>query len=152
MGGPLYTAEILRLATQIPHLGLIPDLDMVEGPHAREERRTPICGSRIIVDVVLDEQGRVRRFAHDVKACAMGQASASLLGQNVIGASGDELSGTALALRNWLKGDGPAPAWPGLTLFEAARAHPARHPAICLAFEAAAAAVEKALASSKDDR
>lgn len=138
MASTLYTPEILRLATQIPHLGRL------EAPMASDERRAPICGSRIHVDIAVDADGRVNAFGQEVRACALGQASASLLGAHIMGRTADELSDVAARLAGWLAGAQPMPDWPGLSLFDAARAHPGRHGAICLPFDAAAAAARQA--------
>jgi NifU-like protein involved in Fe-S cluster formation len=140
MSAPLYTTEILRLATSIPHLGRLPDAQ------ASAERRSPVCGSRVTVDVMLDDGGRVSAFAQDVKACALGQASASVLGQHLSGRSADEIEQARDALSAYLTGDRDDPGgWPGLNVFAAARNYPARHAAIRLAFEAAAEAARKAV-------
>lgn len=138
MASPLYTPEILRLATSVPHLG------QLEDPHGQETRRAPICGSRISVDLRLDADACVTAFAQRINACALGQASACLLGQHIIGCSADALANCAADLKRWLEGHAALPHWPGLAVFEAARAHPARHGAICLPFDAAAAAARAA--------
>lgn len=139
MAAPLYTTDILRLATSIPNMGRL------AAPQGSDERRSPVCGSRIIVDVQLDAEGHVTAFAQDVKACALGQASANLLGSHIIGKTADDLTQVSESLALWLGSEGrDAPDWPGLSLFEPARAHPGRHAAIRLPFEAAAAAARKA--------
>ncbi len=81
----LYSARILRLAANLPHSGRLP------APEGTGERVAKLCGSKAVVDVTLDEAGRVQDFAQDVKACALGQAAAGVLGESVIGASLDEL-------------------------------------------------------------
>jgi NifU-like protein involved in Fe-S cluster formation len=143
---PLYNARILRLAASIPHAGRL------EHPQASVQRRSPVCGSRVTADAVADRQGRIAAYAQEVRACALGQASAAILGGNVIGRAHPELAAAAAELRDWLKGTDPLPpvlakGWPELDLFEPARVHPARHASILLAFEAAAAAAEAAAAS-----
>lgn len=138
MNASLYqNREILRLATEIPH-----DERLAE-PMASSEKRSPICGSRVTVDVNVAE-GRVSELGMLVRACALGQASASLLGAAAIGKTPAELADARDALTAWLAGEGPAPAWPGLDIFEPALGYTARHPSIRLAFEAAAEAAEKA--------
>jgi NifU-like protein involved in Fe-S cluster formation len=140
MSGVLYTTDILRLATSIPHLGRFTDAD------AHVERRSPVCGSRVCVDVRIDVDGRVAAFAQTVNACALGQAAAALLGAHVIGRSLAELEAATAALTAYLSGGRDDPgAWPGLLVFEAARPHSARHPSIRLPFEAATAAITEAL-------
>lgn len=139
MDGALYNAEILRLAASIPFGERLPR------PHGTAERRSPVCGSRVTADACIDAAGRITAFGQQVRACALGQASAAILAGNIIGRTATELETAATLLRDWLKGSGPLPSalathWPKLILFEPARAHPARHPSIALAFEAAAEA------------
>jgi NifU-like protein involved in Fe-S cluster formation len=143
MDAPLYNAEILRLAASIPHQARL------DNPQATAERRSPVCGSRVRADVRLDEEGRVSAFGQEVRACALGQASAAILGAGVLGRTADELAAAAAALTAWLAGgDWPAEAldrhFPRTALFGPARAHPARHASIRLPFEAAAAATADA--------
>lgn len=139
MSASLYNAEILRLAASIPHHARL------DGAHATAERRSPICGSRVTVDVNLGADGRVAEIGLLVRACALGQASASLLAAEVIGRSPDELAQARDALAAWLEGgEGDPPAWPGLAVLSPALAYTARHPSIRLAFEAAAEAAEAA--------
>jgi NifU-like protein involved in Fe-S cluster formation len=135
----LYNRDILRLAASIPHLGRL------EAAQGSAERRSPVCGSRVTVDVVLDQQGRVAALGQEVKACALGQASAALMGANALGRTGEELAAARDSLRAFLAGEREDPgAWPGLGLFAEARPFTARHPSILLAFEAAAEAAAQA--------
>ncbi len=135
----LYNRDILRLAASIPHQ------QRLERPQASVERRSPLCGSRVRVDIVLDEAGRVADLGQEVKACALGQASASLMGANAIGRSTAELEAERDALAAFLEGKSEDPRdWPGLEIFREARPFKARHPSILLAFEAAAAAASEA--------
>jgi NifU-like protein involved in Fe-S cluster formation len=139
MSASLYNAEILRLATTIPHASRLVD------PHGSAERRSPVCGSRIAVDVALDAEGRVAAIGQEVRACALGQASASLMGAHVLGRSADELAAARDALAAYLAGTRDDPGdWPGLALFGPARPHAARHASIRLAFEAVTEAAERA--------
>jgi NifU-like protein involved in Fe-S cluster formation len=136
---PLYTRDLLRLAASIPHLGRL------DARQASAERRAPLCGSRVIVDVALDEGGRIADLGQEVSACALGQASAALMGAHAIGRSGAEIAAAHDALAAWLAGTGDdSGGWPGLDLLAPARAFPARHGAILLAFAAAAAAAREA--------
>jgi len=137
---PLYNTEILRLAATIPHHDRLPD------PMGSAEKRSPVCGSRVTVDVNVDADGRVSEVGLLVRACALGQASSSLLGASVIGKSPEELVAARDALTAWLAGEGPLPDWPGFALFTPALPHSARHASIRLAFEAAAEAAESARA------
>ncbi|HEX8389685.1 MAG TPA: iron-sulfur cluster assembly scaffold protein [Sphingomonas sp.] len=143
MTPPLYGTDILRLAASIPHQGRLAD------PMGSSERRSPVCGSRITIDLDLDEDGRVRAAGLDVRACALGQASASLLASEVVGRRPEEIAAARDALARWLAEGGDAPDWPGLAVFEAARPHTARHPSILLAFDAATEAAERAVAMAR---
>jgi NifU-like protein involved in Fe-S cluster formation len=135
----LYSRDILRLASAIPHSGRL------ERPQASAEKRSPVCGSRIAVDVALDREGRVSELGQEVKACALGQASASLMGAHAIGRTGAELEQARQSLAAYLSGRSERPGdWPGLEIFAEARRIPARHASILLAFDAAAEAVAKA--------
>ena len=139
MSAPLYTRDILRLAAAIPHLGRLVDAQ------ASAEKRAPVCGSSVVVDVALDSAGRVAALGQEVKACAFGQASAALLGAHLLGRSPAELAETRDALAAWLAGTRDDPgSWPGLDLLAPARRLSARHGAILLPFQAAAEAAELA--------
>lgn len=142
MTAPLYTTEILRLSATIPHHQRLAD------PMGSAEKRSPICGSRVTVDVTMDRDGRVAELGMLVRACALGQASASLMGAEAIGKTPAELAAARDALAAWLAQDGPLPAWPGFELFTPALPHSARHASIRLAFEAVAEAAETAAAKA----
>lgn len=142
MTAPLYNAEILRLAASIPFH------QRLAAPMASSERRSPVCGSRVTVDVALDGDGRVERLGLLVRACALGQASAALMAAAAVGRSAAELAATRDALTAWLAGAGSPPDWPGLHLFAPALPHSARHPSIRLAFEAVAEAAAQAAGGS----
>jgi NifU-like protein involved in Fe-S cluster formation len=134
----LYNTEILRLAAETAQAVRLPE------PHASLEKRSPICGSRVTVDIALGDDGRVSAVGMLVRACALGQASSALLARQIVGKSPAELATASDRLAAWLAGEGDAPDWPGLTLFEPARPHSARHASIRLAFEAAAEAAATA--------
>lgn len=140
MNAPLYNTEILRLAATIPYHARLPD------PMGSAEKRSPICGSRVTVDLDTDADGRVAAVGMLVRACALGQASASLLGAGVLGKTPGEIAEARGALAAWLAGEGPLPDWPGFALFTPALPHSARHASIRLAFEAAAEAAAIAAA------
>ena len=135
----LYTGRILELAASIPHQGRLAQ------PMGTAKRRSPLCGSTITADVVV-EDGRVTDFAQDVKACALGQASASVLGRVVLGRSRAELEAARDALSAMLKQGGPVPAAPfdGYEVLIPARDYKNRHASILLALEAACEAVAAA--------
>ena len=136
----LYSAKLLRLAAELPHVGRLAD------PDGSSEKVSKLCGSRVIVDVKVAGD-RVTHFAQDVKACALGQASASVLGAHVIGASLADLETTRDAFRDMLKAGGPAPEgrFADLALLAPVRDYPARHTSTLLAFEAATEAVRNAM-------
>lgn len=138
----LYSARLLKLAANLPRVGRLTD------PDATSEKVSKLCGSRVTVDVKV-EGDRVADFAQDVKACALGQASAAVLGAHVIGASLAELETTREAFRAMLKADGPAPEgrFAELALLAPVKDYPARHTSTLLAFEAAAEAVKNAIVS-----
>lgn len=142
MNALLYNTEILRLAATIPHHERLSD------PMGTAERRSPICGSRVTVDVNTDGDGRVCELGLLVRACALGQASSSLLGATVIGKTAPEIAAARDALAAWLAGAGPQPDWPGFALFTPALPHSARHASIRLAFEAATDAAAQAVAKA----
>ncbi|WP_010543361.1 NifU-like protein, partial [Sphingomonas elodea] len=97
------------------------------------------------VDIVADEAGRVAKVGMLVRACALGQASAALLGEAVIGRSPAEIAAARDALTAWLAGERDTPPdWPGMDLFIPALPHRGRHASIRLAFEAAAEAAAQA--------
>lgn len=136
----LYSAKVLALTASIPRLGRL------AAPEGSSEKHAKLCGSRITVDVVLDEAGRVADFAQDVKACALGQAAASVLGANIIGASLDEIEAARDQLAALLKSGGPPPTgrFEDLALMAPVKDYPARHASTLLAFEAAVDAVRQA--------
>lgn len=135
----LYSGRILALAADIPHLGRL------DAPQGTAKRRSPLCGSTVTVDVAITN-GRVSAFAQDVKACALGQASASILGGVVLGRSLAELQTARDALRAMLKEAGPAPAAPfdGYEVLLPARDYKNRHASVLLALEAVVEAFEAA--------
>ncbi|MET0308943.1 MAG: iron-sulfur cluster assembly scaffold protein [Sphingomonas sp.] len=139
MNAPLYNTQILRLAASIPFQ------DRLSDPAATSEKRSPVCGSRVTVDIDLDDDGCVSGVGMLVRACALGQASASLMAAHVVGRTAAELAEARDELTAWLAGERALPpAWPGLDIFIPALPHRARHPSIRLAFEAAAEAAAAA--------
>lgn len=138
MSDALYNREILRLAANIALT------DRLDNPQFSIKKTSPICGSRIISDVNF-EDGKVSSYGQEVRACALGQASASLMGEMVIGRSGEELLQARDELEAFLKKGGPTPNgdWSVLEIFAPAREHKSRHGSILLPFEALADAVEQ---------
>lgn len=136
----LYSAKILKLAANMPGAGRL------DAPQGSATRVAKLCGSRVTVDIALDDQGRVIEFAQDVKACALGQASAAVLGAHVLGADLGEIEMARGALRAMLQdgGEPPVGRFSDLAMLEPVKAYPARHASTMLAFEAAVEAVEQA--------
>ena len=139
MDDALYSNAVLRLAADIPRIGRL------NRPHASARRVSRLCGSEVEVDVVI-QGGRVGDLALRVKACALGQASAAILASNAVGARIGDLVQARDALKAMLKTGRPAPKgrFAQLQLLESARAYPARHQSVMLAFDAACEAAEKA--------
>lgn len=135
----LYSNRILALAANMPRAGRL------SAPQASVEKVAKLCGSRIVVDLDLTN-GLVSDFAQEVQACALGQASAAILGANIIGAKVEEIAKARNALWSMLKEAGPAPEgrFADLGILAAVRDYPARHASTLLAFEAALAAVTQA--------
>ena len=132
MSSALYNREILRLAASIPHHRRL------VAPDASADKRSPTCGSRVIADVRLDEEGRIAELGLDVSACALGQASAALMAAEAIGRTPADIVQATQCLRAWLadpQGEAEPDFWSGLAVFAPARSYPARHPSILLAFE-----------------
>lgn len=135
----LYSRDILRLASSIPHHARL------DRAQASAEKSSAVCGSRVVVDVVTDSDGRITALGQEVRACALGQASAALMGGHAIGRTATELAEARDSLAAYLAGTRDDPGdWPGLAVFAEARRFTARHPAILLAFEAAAEATARA--------
>lgn len=134
----LYSRRILELAASIPHLGRLADADASATAHSK------LCGSTVTVDLKLDGNV-VAGFAHDVKACALGQASSSILGRHVIGSTAEELRAVREAARRMLKENEAPPAgkWADLEVLEPVREFKARHASILLTFDAVVDALDQ---------
>ncbi|MBV8568475.1 MAG: iron-sulfur cluster assembly scaffold protein [Methylobacteriaceae bacterium] len=132
----VYNARILELAGNIPRLGRLPDPDATATAHSR------LCGSTVTVDVKMKD-GVVSDFAHDVKACALGQASSSIMARNVIGSAPEELRRLREEVRRMLKENGPPPGgkWEDIAVLEPVRDFKARHASTLLTFDAVVEAV-----------
>jgi NifU-like protein involved in Fe-S cluster formation len=139
----LYNKRILELAAQIPRLGRLPEPDGSARAHSK------LCGSTVIVDVKVSE-GKISDFAHEVKACALGQASSSIMARHVLGASLEELEKARAEMRAMLKENGPAPGgrFAEAVVLEPVRDFKARHASTLLTFEATLEAMSKALAGA----
>lgn len=133
----LYSARILGLAADIPHT------DRLEAPQASAKKRSPLCGSTVTVDVNLFEN-TVSAYAQDVKACALGQAAASVVGAAILGTTTDQIRRARDELYAMLKSDGPVPSAPfdGLEVLRPAKEYKNRHASILLALDATLAAID----------
>jgi NifU-like protein involved in Fe-S cluster formation len=136
----LYSAKLLALAANLPRLGRL------SAPDASVEKISKLCGSRVLVDVKVRD-GRVADFAQEVKACALGQASAAVLGAHVIGASLPELETARSGLKAMLKegAEPPQGRFAELSILAPVKDYPARHASTMLAFEAVTQAVKDAV-------
>jgi NifU-like protein involved in Fe-S cluster formation len=134
----IYNSKILELAGNIPRIGRLADPDATARAHSR------LCGSTVTVDLKVSD-GRVSDFAHDVKACALGQASSSLMARNVIGSTPEELRAVRGAMYKMLKENGPPPGgrWAELRYLEPVRDYKARHASTLLTFDAVVDAVSQ---------
>ncbi|HUO53611.1 MAG TPA: iron-sulfur cluster assembly scaffold protein [Rhodoblastus sp.] len=134
----IYNRKILELAANIPRLGRL------EAPQASAEVHSRLCGSSIVVDLSLAD-GKVADYAQDVKACALGQTAASVMGRHIIGATPEELRALRDAMRRMLKENGPPPEgrFADAGVLEPARDYKARHGSMMLVFDAVVAALDK---------
>ena len=139
----LYSQRILALAADMPHA------ERLTAPQVTARKRSPLCGSTVTVDLDLQD-GRIVAFGQDVKACALGQASAAVLGRQVIGLSRSEVARARDQLYAMLKSGGPVPEPPfeDLEVLLPARDYKNRHASILLAFDATLAACDEALAAA----
>jgi NifU-like protein involved in Fe-S cluster formation len=147
MSSDLYSNRVLELAAGIAHVGRLADRGRIGFGTAHKVSR--LCGSEVTVDLLLDGN-LVAGFAIDPKACALGQASAAVLASGVIGASIDEVRTARDDLSAMLKSGGPAPGgrfWE-LRYLQPVADYPPRHTSTLLAFEAAVAAIDAALAAN----
>ncbi|MBN2905240.1 MAG: iron-sulfur cluster assembly scaffold protein [Rhodobacteraceae bacterium] len=139
----LYSQRILALAAEIPHL------DRLAAPMASVRKRAPLCGSTVTVDLDVAD-GRITRFGQDVKACALGQAAASVVGGHIIGCTREQVLRARDQLRAMLKEDGPTPDAPfdALEVLRPAREYKNRHGSILLCLEATLEAFDAAEAAA----
>ncbi len=139
----LYSTRIRALAVNMPRT------ERLDHPTATAKRRSPLCGSTVTVDLMI-ENGAITDYAQDVKACALGQAAASVVGANIIGLTEPEVRAGRDALHAMLKDGGPAPGAPfdELEVLEPAKDYKNRHASIMLAFDATLDAFEAAKAKA----
>ncbi len=127
----LYSDKIIEIA------GNLPVTERLEAPDASARRVSRVCGSSVEVDLSLDD-GIVSDYAHEVKACALGQTSASIMAQHIVGSTPDELRTLRTQMVAMLKADGPPPGdkWSDLKYLEPVKAFKPRHTSTLLVFEA----------------
>jgi SUF system NifU family Fe-S assembly protein len=142
----VYNSRILELAGNIPHLGRLADPDATATAHSK------LCGSTVTVDLKMDAD-TVTDFAHDVKACALGQASSSIMARHVVGSKADELRELRETVRRMLKENGAPPAsgkWADIAVLEPVRDYKARHASTLLTFDAVVKAIEQIEAKRRE--
>jgi NifU-like protein involved in Fe-S cluster formation len=141
----VYNSRILELAGNIPRIGRL------AAPDASATAHSKLCGSTVTIDLKM-EGDTVTDFAHDVKACALGQASSSIMARNVIGARADELRSLRENVRRMLKENGAPPAgkWADIAVLEPVRDYKARHASTMLTFDAVVSAIDKIDAQRRD--
>ncbi|MFL5039660.1 MAG: iron-sulfur cluster assembly scaffold protein [Xanthobacteraceae bacterium] len=134
----VYNRHILELAGNIPRLGRLKDPDATATAHSK------LCGSTVTVDLKMDGD-TVTDFAHEVKACALGQASSSIMAQQVVGANAAELRELRDSVRKMLKENGAAPTgkWADIAVLEPVRDYKARHASTLLTFDAVVSAIDQ---------
>ena len=134
----IYNKRILEFAGNIPRIGRLSEPDATATAHSR------LCGSTVTVDLKMDGDV-VSDFSHDVRACALGQASSSIMARNIVGARADELRAVREAMRRMLKENGPPPEgrFADLKFLEPVRDYKARHASTMLTFDAVVDAIGK---------
>ena len=134
----VYNRRILELAGTIPRIGRL------ESPDASATAHSKLCGSTVTIDLKMDGD-TVTDFAHDVKACALGQASSSIMARNVIGAKTGELRELRETVRRMLKENGAPPSgkWADIAVLEPVRDYKARHASTLLTFDAVVSAIDQ---------
>jgi NifU-like protein involved in Fe-S cluster formation len=135
----VYNRRIIELAGNIPRLGRL------DAPDASATAHSKLCGSTVTIDLKMagDE---VTDFAHEVKACALGQASSSIMARNIVGAKAEELRSLRDAVRKMLKENGTPPAdgrWADVAVLEPVRDYKARHASTLLTFDAVVDAINQ---------
>jgi NifU-like protein involved in Fe-S cluster formation len=143
----IYNKQILTFAGTIPRLGRLDHPDASATAHSR------LCGSTVTIDLKMDGDV-VADFAHDVKACALGQASSSIMAANIVGARTEELRAVRETMLKMLKENGPPPdgRFADLKFLEPVRDYKARHASTMLTFDAVVDALDQIAASREADR
>jgi NifU-like protein involved in Fe-S cluster formation len=140
----IYNKRIIELAGNIPRLGRLP------APDASATAHSKLCGSTVKIDLMMDADV-VTDFAHDVKACALGQASSSIMARHVVGSTAEELRALRETVRKMLKENGAPPSdgkWADIALLEPVRDYTARHASTLLTFDAVVDAIGQIEAKS----
>ncbi|KAA0076410.1 iron-sulfur cluster assembly scaffold protein [Tardiphaga sp. P9-11] len=140
----IYNKRIIELAGNIPRLGRLP------APDASATAHSKLCGSTVKIDLTMDGD-IVTDFAHDVKACALGQASSSIMASHVVGSTAEELRALRETVRKMLKENGAPPSdgkWADIALLEPVRDYKARHASTLLTFDAVVDAIGQIEAKS----
>lgn len=134
----LYSSRILALAADMPRTAEIEDAD------AEVKKRAPLCGSTVTVRLCL-KNGMVSNYSQNVKACALGQAAASVVGRAIVGCTVEQVITARDQLKTMLKSDGPVPSVPfdGLEVLIPARDYKNRHDSILLTLQASVEAIEQ---------
>ena len=146
MIGAIYSDKILEAA------GAIPPVRRLESPDASARKVSRVCGSEVAVDLIM-ESGAVSDFGMEARACALGQASASIVAQNIIGARANELYQLRDQMRAMLKDGAPPPRgarWAELAALEAVKDYPQRHASTMLVFEAICECLNQIGSTEKD--
>jgi NifU-like protein involved in Fe-S cluster formation len=143
----IYNKRILELAADIPHLRRL------ASPMASATAHSRLCGSRVTVDIIMSD-GVVTDFGHDVKACALGQASSSIMARQIIGSTAAELRAARDAVYAMLKNNGAPPTgkWDDIKVLEPVRAFKARHASTLLTFDAVVDAIAQVEAAGQSDK
>ena len=138
----VYNRRIIELAGTIPRIGRLPDPDASATAHSR------LCGSTVTIDLKMDGD-KVSDFAHEVKACALGQASSSIMASHIVGSNAEELRALREGVRKMLKENAPPPAppasgrWADIAVLEPVRDFKARHASTMLTFDAVVSAIDQ---------
>lgn len=134
----VYNKRILELAADIPKIGRLAHADASATAHSK------LCGSTVTIDLAMKE-GKVVDFAHEVRACALGQASSSIMARNVVGSTAEELRDVRATMQKMLKENGPPPSgkWADLAVLEPVRNYHARHASTMLTFDAVVDAIDQ---------
>lgn len=138
VSAPLYNRDILALAVENAQYPPLTDADL------HGSQRSAICGSRVGLDLCLDDWGRIIKLGMKVEACALGQASASLFARHALGLDEAAMRQSRDQLWGWLRGEADGPSWPEFSVLAAVKDYPARHSAVMLPFDVAVLTLDHA--------